>query len=175
MTIIRKTLCGSIVFFAIGASAQADPTVSISTFATGGAVGATAPDSITDGDGSIWVEYGNGADSTGASGSSTIVQYSPGGTVLHTYTVSGLVDGLKFNPVTRKVWALQNNDGNASLTIIDPTTHTQSAALTYAVTSTARGYDDVAFLNGNVYLSYTNPVHPADSVALCCRNGRQRQ
>jgi hypothetical protein len=42
----------------------------------------SAPDSITIGGGSIWVEYGNGASSTGASGSSTIVQYSMTGLVV---------------------------------------------------------------------------------------------
>ena len=114
------------LLIALGASAQAGPVASSSAFATGGPVGGTGPDSVTIGDGSVWIEYGNGADSTGASGSSTIVQYSPGGAVQHTYSIPGLVDGLKFNPVTGKVWALQNNDGNATLSIIDPTTHAVS-------------------------------------------------
>jgi hypothetical protein len=163
--VVTKTLFGSIVFFAISASAQAGPTASSSVFATGGPVGGSQPDSITDGAGSVWVEYGNGADSTGASGSSTIVQYSAtSGAVQHNYTISGLVDGLKFNPTTGMVWALQNNDGNATLSLINPTTHALSGPLTYAVTSTTRGYDDVAFLDGNVYLSYTNPVNPTDPV-----------
>ena len=84
------------------------------------AVGGTGPDSVTIGDGSVWIEYGNTADSTGAGGSSTIVQYSTSGAVQHNYTISGLVDGLKFNPVTGMVWALQNNDANATLSIINP-------------------------------------------------------
>jgi PEP-CTERM motif len=159
------------LLIALGSSAQAAPTASSSVFATGGPVGGTQPDSVTTGDGSVWIEYGNGADSTGLSGSSTIVQYSPGGAVQHTYTIPGLVDGLKFNPVTGKVWALQNNDGNATLSIIDPTTHAVSGPLSYAVTSTARGYDDVAFLGGKVYLSYTNPVNPTDPVLQILNNG----
>jgi DNA-binding beta-propeller fold protein YncE len=60
------------------------------------------------------------------------VQYSTSGAVQHNYTISGLVDGLKFNPVTGMVWALQNNDGNATLSIIDPITHTVSGPLSYA-------------------------------------------
>lgn len=159
------------LLIALGASAQAGPTASSSVFATGGPVGGTGPDSVTIGDGSVWIEYGNGADSTGASGSSTIVQYSPGGAVQHTYSIPGLVDGLKFNPVTGKVWALQNNDGNATLSLINPTTHVVSGPLSYAVTSTARGYDDVAFLGGKVYLSYTNPVNPTDPVLQILNNG----
>ena len=39
------------------------------------------------------------------------------------------------------------------------------------MTSTARGYDDVAFLGGKVYLSYTNPVNPTDSVLQILNNG----
>ena len=138
----------------------------------------TQPDSITVGGGSVWVEYGNGTDSTGAGGSSTIVQYSTGGAVQHTYTISGLVDGLKVNPVTGMVWALQNNDANATLSIINPTTQTVSSALSYGppyqYTSPgplARGYDDVAFLGGKVYLSYTNPVNPTDPVLQSLNQG----
>jgi hypothetical protein len=58
----------------------------------------SAPDSITIGGGSIWVEYGNGANSTGGGGSSTIVQYSMKGLVENTYTNMGLADGLKYDP-----------------------------------------------------------------------------
>ena len=145
-------------------------------FANGSAVGGTQPDSITNGDGSIWVEYGNGADSTGASGNSTIVQYTPAGTVQHIYTISGLVDGLKFNPVTGIVWALQNNDGNATLSFINPATHAVSGPLSYGSPyiygpTSGRGYDDVAFLNGKVYLSYTNPVNPTDPVLQSLNQG----
>jgi hypothetical protein len=177
MTLVIKTLFGSIVFFAISASAQAGPTASSSVFATGGPVGGSQPDSVTISDRSVWIEYGNTADSTGAGGSSTIVQYSYGGTVQHTYTISGLVDGLKFNPVTGMVWALQNNDANATLSIINPTTQTVSGPLRYGPPYTyttpgplARGYDDVAFLGGKVYLSYTNPVSPTDPVLQILNN-----
>jgi hypothetical protein len=177
MTFRIKALSTTALFLATVASAHADPTAIVSTFATGPS-GASGADSVTTGDGSIWIEYGNGADSTGASGSSTIVQYSPGGAVQHTYTISGLVDGLKFNPVTGKVWALQNNDGNATLSIIDPTTHTVSGPLSYGAPYTygpgggnGRGYDDVAFLGGKVYLSYTNPSVGTDSVLQILSNG----
>ena len=158
-------------------SAQAAPTVSVSTFATGGAVSATNPDSITTGDGSVWVEYGNSAVSTGGTGDSTIVQYSPSGAVQHVYTIAGLVDGLKFNPMTGMVWALQNNDGNAALSLINPATHTVSGPLMYQSPpyvygpTSGRGYDDVAFLNGKVYLSYTNPVNPTDPVLQILNQG----
>jgi hypothetical protein len=61
------------------------------------------------------------------------VQYSPSGAVQHVYTMAGLVDGLKFNPVTGMVWALQNNDGNATLSLINPATESVVAGpLKYA-------------------------------------------
>lgn len=168
----RKSLLIIALLLVAGGSAEA------SVFATGSPVGGTQPDSITNGDGSIWVEYGNGADSTGASGASTIVQYSPGGAVQQVYSIAGLADGLKFNPTTGMVWALQNNDGNATLSLIDPTTHTISGPLTYGPPysygpngGSGRGYDDVAFLNGKVYLSYTNPVNPTDPVLQILNQG----
>jgi hypothetical protein len=178
MTFRIKALSTTALFLATVASAHADPTAVSSLFASGGAVGGTQPDSVSIGDGSVWIEYGNGADSTGAGGSSMIVQYSLGGAVQHTYTISGLVDGLKFNPVTGRVWALQNNDANATLSIINPTTHAVTGPLTYGSPyqyttpgPLARGYDDVAFLGGKVYLSYTNPVNPTDPVLQVLNNG----
>ena len=178
MTFRIKALSTTALFFATLASAHADPTAVSSLFATGGPVGGTQPDSVTVGGGSVWVEYGNGADSTGAGGSSTIVQYSLGGAVQHNYTISGLVDGLKFNPTTGVVWALQNNDANATLSFINPTTNTVSGPLSYGPPyqyttpgPLARGYDDIAFLGGKVYLSYTNPVNPTDPVLQVLNNG----
>ena len=157
------------------APALADPTVvSTSVFATGPAVGAgvSAPNSITDGAGWVWVEYGNNASSTGAGGSSTIVQYSMSGAIKHVYKIAGEVDGLKVDPATGMVFALQNQDGNSTLSLINPTTQVVSGPLKYAAPpyiygpNSARGYDDVAFLGGKVYLSYTNPVNPSDPRSL---------
>ena len=149
--------------FAIVTTTHAETIRSISTFATGQAVNATGPDSITVGGGSVWVSYTNGADSTGLSGSSTVVQYDLNGTVRKTYTIAGSVDGLKIEPKTGLVWALQNQDGNSTLTLIDPKTGiTPNSPLHYQVISSTQGYDDVVFRNGQVFLSYTNPALPTD-------------
>jgi len=161
-------------------SAFATPTLdSIKIFASGSAVGGTQPDSVTVGSGSVWIEYGNGADSTGAGGSSTIVQYNDTtGVIQYKYAISGLVDGLKIDPTTGFVWALQNNDANSTLTLINPITHAVSAPLSYGppyVYTTpgplARGYDDVAFDGNKVFLSYTNPVSPTDPVVQQLNQG----
>jgi predicted secreted protein len=142
----------------------------IKTFQTP-ADGSSQPDSVTTADGSTFVEYGNGADSTGAGGSSTIVQYDSAGKIEYSYSLTGSVDGLKFNPATGEIWALQNQDGNSTLTLIDPKTHTVSAPLSYANTSATRGYDDVVFKGNQVFLSYTNPVNPGDPTLVELVNG----
>jgi hypothetical protein len=139
--------------------------------------GSTAPDSITIGDESVWVEYGNGADSTGAGGSSTIVEYSLAGQIEHTYTVTGLADGLKFDPKTGDVWVLLNNDGNAALQLIDPATQQISDPLKYGFPyvygpTSSRGFDDVVFDGKRVFLSETNPVNPDDPVIVQLLNGQ---
>src|SRR5215469_3018227 len=142
----------------------------ITTFATGTAVNATGPDSITLSRNSVWVSYTNGADSTGLSGGSTIVQYKLNGVVSQTYSIAGSVDGLKVDPRTGQVWALQNQDGNSTLSLINPKAHTVTGPIPYAVTSSTHGYDDVAFRGNQVFLSYTNPAAPADPTIQLLQN-----
>jgi hypothetical protein len=123
--------------------------------------GSSAPDSITFGDGAhVWVAYTNGADSTGLSGDSTVVEYTKSGNVVDSYTLAGYVDGLKVNPYTGDVWALQNQDGNSALTLIQHGTGHFDGPLAYSVVSTTQGYDDVAFLGANIFESRTNPTNP---------------
>src|ERR1700676_217876 len=141
-----------------------------SVFATGSA-GTSGLDSLTIANGSLWAEYGNGAVSTGGSGSSTIVEYSMSGKIEKTLTVAGSADGLKYDPVTGMIWALQNQDGNSTLSLIDPKTGTIGDPLNYAVSSATSGYDDVAFLNGQVYMTYTNPNGSGDPVLQQLTNG----
>jgi hypothetical protein len=135
----------------------------ITTFATGSAVSATQPDSINVTNHFVWVSYGNGAVSTGGTGASTVVRYKRNsGKVLNTYSLAGSVDGLKVDPTNGQVWALQNQDGNSTLTLIDPEDGTVSKPIPYAVASATRGYDDVAFRLDEVFLSYTNPASATD-------------
>jgi len=141
-------------------------------FATG-PTGSSGLDSLTIGGGSLWAQYGNGAKSDGAAGSSTIVQYDLSGAVQNTYTIQGSADGLKIDPATGKVFILQNQDGNSTLTLLDPATGTTTGPLAYAVPNTTRGYDDVVFANGQVYLSYTSPTGAGDAVVQRLDNGDQ--
>src|SRR5271167_3888599 len=113
MTMFDRTLtmCLSLALMGL-ATASADPVFTVQTFATGAAVGGTSPDSVSFGDGSVWIAYQDGADSAGAKGASTVVRYSPSGAIVNQWTIGGNVDGLKVDPTSGLVWALQNNDGN---------------------------------------------------------------
>lgn len=147
--------------------AKADA-ITPSVFATGGAISATtsSPDSVTYGDGSVWIAYQNTAPSTGG-GFSTVVRYSPSGSVLHTWSIAGNVDGLRIDP-SGQVWALQNNDANSALTVINPVTNA-TTAYSYGSTYTNvanRGFDDAEFLNGTVYISETNPASGTDPIIV---------
>ena len=152
---------GCCLLLASAFSAHAAQIKSVKVFAQGSDVNATAPDSITVGKDSVWIAYTNGADSTGAGGSSTVAEYDHSGKVRATYTIAGSVDGLKIDPRTGLVWALQNQDGNSTLTVIDPVTGI-TPETTYAVKSAVHGYDDVVFTDSQVFLSYTNPSGPSE-------------
>jgi hypothetical protein len=164
---VRITLAAMSLLAASSAGAQ---TVQVSTFASGTAVNATGPDSIALSHNSIWVSYTNGADSTGLGGGSTIVQYQKSGRVRSTHSIAGSVDGLKVDPETGTVWAMQNQDGNSTLTLVSPKTGTTSAPIPYAVKSSTQGYDDVVFRAGQIFVSYTNPALPTDPTIQMVQN-----
>ncbi len=175
---LRAVTIFSILGVGLATQMQATPSYSVSVFATGAAVNATAPDSVTYDGSSIWVEYGNGASSTDSSGSSTIVQYSKTGAVQDTYTLNGSIDGLKYNPNSGQIWALHNQDAQSYLNVINPVTKSVSV-FNYGTQytgggttgqSTYRGFDDVAFIGNKAYMSLTNPASPTDPVLIKLNN-----
>ena len=133
MTMKQNLLCGArvahvsrLAFLVLGFSqmVKAQPTstspdYSIAVFATA-PNNFTSPDSITKFQNTIWVGYQNNTQPKGGGGDSDIVQFSPTGTVLKVYAVKGRNDGLKLNPYDGKIYALQNEDGNPYLALIDP-------------------------------------------------------
>jgi hypothetical protein len=106
----------------------------------------TNPDSITEAFGDIFISYANNSQPDGSGGPSTVVQYSPTGTMIRTYDIVGKNDGLKYNPYTGKIWALRNEDKNPALTIIDPKSGTTSDYTYAQKPAHGGGYDDVVFL-----------------------------
>jgi sugar lactone lactonase YvrE len=158
---LRKTVFGLGLFITALAPLQAATIVTTTTFASGTALKGTNPDSITLSHDSVWVAYTNTADSTGLSGSSVVAQYDFTGKLLNQYTFAGYVDGLRYDHERDLIWVLQNQDGNSALVLLDHSG--KMSPMTYAVKSATRGYDDVAFINGGIYMSYTNPTGPSDT------------
>jgi hypothetical protein len=113
----------------------------------------------------VFVGYGNGNAPDGSDGKSTqIVEYSMNGTVDYTYTVKGHSDGLKVDPSTHLLWALQNEDASANLVIINPKTH-QQTLYTFGPTLHGGGYDDLVFRGCKVYISASNPANSPNTGA----------
>jgi hypothetical protein len=121
--------------------------------------GLSAPDSIAVLHGHVFVGYGDGHLPDGSDGlSSQIVEYRMDGSVVYTYTVPGHSDGLKVDPNTQLLWALQNEDANANLVIINPETH-EKKLYTFGPTLHGGGYDDMVFRGCKVYISASNPAN----------------
>ncbi|UVK42343.1 hypothetical protein BPNPMPFG_004014 [Mesorhizobium sp. AR07] len=146
---------GSLVARADGAPGVS-PGFTLSTFVTPPA-GSSKPDSLALIDGNVWIGYANGGKPDGSDGGmSQIVQYSLDGKVLRTLSVKGHNDGLKLNPATKKIWALQNEDGDANLVVIDPVSGAMEN-YTFEAGKHGGGYDDVAFKNGEAFISASAP------------------
>jgi hypothetical protein len=158
---LRLTLVCTVLLTALTASAQvvASPPYTMSVFATSILGVDFASDSIAVVDGLVFIGYGDGAAPDGSDGkSSTIVEYRMNGDVVTTYTVPGHNDGLKANPKTKQIWAMQNEDGNPNLVIIDPKTQTQKQ-YSFGPTLHGGGYDDIVFRGNDVFISASNPAN----------------
>jgi len=120
--------------------------------------GLSAPDSIAVVDGHVFVGYGDGHKPDGSDGKpSQVVEFALNGSVVHVYTVPGHNDGLKVDPATGLLWAVQNEDLNPNLVVINPKTG-KTQSYKFGPTPHGGGYDDIVFLNGKVYLSASNPA-----------------
>ena len=128
----------------------------LSTFATPPA-GLSKPDSLAVINDQIWIGYGNEGKKDGAENAmSAIVEYAMDGKVLKTLTLKGHNDAVKLDPKSGKVWAMHNEDGNASLDVIDPA----SDAMEHYEFGEAKhggGFDDVVFMDGVAYVTASAP------------------
>jgi hypothetical protein len=132
----------------------------VTTFATGTPIGASAPDSVAVANGDVYVGYGNGGNADGSGGAtSTIAQYNANGQLLGTTTVVGHNDGLKYNAATGQLWAIQNEDANPNLVLINPSTLTKSPSMSFSATPQGGGYDDVVFSPNGTFVSASNPAN----------------
>lgn len=151
-----------VVTFASAASlAQGPQAVSpyrLSVFAAAPA-GLSAPDSVAVLNDHVFIGYGDNHAPDGSDGLNTqVVEYTMSGKVVHVYTVPGHNDGIKIDPITHKVWALQNEDANPNLVIIDSKSQHQKL-YTFGPTLHGGGYDDLVFRGCSVYISASNPAN----------------
>ena len=163
-------LCG-VLLLAVAAAAQVTAVApyTVSTFATSVLGVYFQPDSIAVLDDHVFIGFGNNVSTTGADGkSSTIVEYDFDGNVITTYSVKGHNDGLKVDPKTNKLWAMQNEDANPNLVIINPRSGEQKI-YTFGPTPHGGGYDDIAFLGNDVFFSASNPAHNPNSYPAIVR------
>jgi hypothetical protein len=130
-------------------------------------MGLSAPDSVTFSSTNVFVGYGNGGMPDGSGGAmSNVVEYDFKGNLIDNFTIVGHNDGLRFNPMTNELWALQNEDGNANLSIINLKTEKQTI---YQLGTGAHGggYDDIDFNNKAIYLSASAPtINPNTAPAI---------
>lgn len=148
--------------FALGTTAHAATTATaapgfdISVFATPPA-GLSKPDSLAVVNGNVWIAYGNQGKPDGSGGAvSQIVEYKPDGAVIKTLKIAGHNDGLRLDPVSGEVWAIQNEDGNANLVVINPTTGNEQK-YAFGPGKHGGGYDDVTFRAGKAFVSASAP------------------
>lgn len=136
---------------------SSQPPYSVSLFAVPPGE-ASAPDSIAFNSSNIYIGYGNNGGPGGQNAiPSTIVEYDYNGNFVRQVNIIGHNDGLKINPQTGDLWAMQNEDGNATLQILNPQTLAVMQRYALGTGPHGGGYDDIVFLNGNVYFSASNP------------------
>lgn len=130
----------------------------VTVFATGIPGKLTAPDSIAQVGNHVFIGYGDNHAPDGSDGLSTqVVEYRlDTGALVHIYTVPGHNDGLKLDPCTGLLWALQNEDANANLVVINTVTQ-QTKEYKVGTSLSGGGYDDIVFRDGKVYFSASNP------------------
>jgi hypothetical protein len=138
----------------------------ITTFATGTDT-IFAPDSVTFSATNVFIGFGNGGAPDGSGGAmSNVIEYDMKGNMVKNFTIVGHNDGLRYNPRENNLWALQNEDGNANLSIIDLKTGEQKI-YQLGTGPHGGGYDDIDFNNSSVYLSASAPtINPNTAPAI---------
>jgi hypothetical protein len=156
-------LLGTMTAPAVPAQVKATAPYTISTFVTS-PINTSQPDSIVAWRDSIIVGFQNHVAKDGSDGlSSTLVEFSLAGEVKRTFSVPGHNDGLRIVG-DGKLWALQNEDANPNLVVIDLETGGQTP-YKFAPTPHGGGYDDIVVVqNGEVYLTASNPNLNASGV-----------
>jgi hypothetical protein len=119
------------------------------------------PDDIATAGGNLYVGFQNGVGSQGEvapSGNldSTLVEFTPAGSVVKQWDVTGKIDGMGADPATGRVFATVNEDSKSSLYVVSGGTVTHYT-YTPALLPHMGGTDAVAVLNGKILISASAP------------------
>jgi hypothetical protein len=121
----------------------------------------TQPDDIVALGGHLYVGFQNGVGSQGEvapSGNldSTLVEFTPAGTVVKQWDVTGKIDGMGADPATGQVFATVNEDSKSSLYVVSGGTVTH---YTYTPSPLPQlgGTDAVAVYKGKILISASAP------------------
>jgi hypothetical protein len=135
---------------------KANPPYKLSVFAKG-TDKYSQPDSIEQWRDRIFVGYQNHVAKDGSDHKfSSIVEYSLTGKVLRIFSVPGHNDGLRVVG-ENNLWALQNEDANPNLVIIDLPSGKQTE-YKFAPTVHGGGFDDIVVKDGRILLTASNPT-----------------
>jgi hypothetical protein len=156
---VACALLAALLMASVPSTAQtppvATPPYKVSVFAKN-PMGIKQPDSIVQWHDSIIVGFQNGVAKDGTDRkSSTIVEFSLSGNVKRMFQVPGHNDGLRVVG-ENDLWALQNEDANPNLVVIDLRTG-QATPYQFAPTPHGGGYDDMVVKDGKVYITASNP------------------
>lgn len=149
--------------------------------------GSTKPDSLAQIGNKIFVGFGDTVNPDGTAGptgatSTEVVQYDLAGNQQKVYKVIGHNDGLLAYDANT-LWAMSNEDGNATLVVINVNAGTQQTYVPQPGLQVAGalphggGLDDMQLIGGKVYVSASNPSIssttpcPANSSTPGCPNG----
>jgi hypothetical protein len=178
----RATILAAVLAIAGTGSAAAAPAAApgfkLTTFANAPSTSTTGPDDIAYLDGHVFVGWQNGVGTKGEPNpttgqtTSTVVEYTPGGHVLHSWSLRGKVDGIGGDEQTDQLVATVNEDGNSSLYTISSrgsvrhfTYSPQPDSQTTGGVFTGGGTDAVVAIDGQIYLSASNPT-PLSATAV---------
>jgi hypothetical protein len=153
---LAAALLGLLAPAAADAQVLASAPYTVSLFASS-PPNTTQPDSIVAWGERIIVGFENNVAKDGSDGKfSTLVEFSQSGEPQRTFSVPGHNDGLRVVG-EHMLWALQNEDANPNLVVIDLETG-QQFPYKFAPTPHGGGYDDIVVTpDGDVYLTASNP------------------
>lgn len=133
--------------------------------------GSNGPDDIVQLDGHLFVGYQNGVGAKGepAPGGNTkgtLVEYTPDGKKVGSWSLTGKIDGLGADPAHHRVVATVNEDGNSSLYTVTAGRHGHHKVVQYTYGPKplphGGGTDSVVARGDALYISASAPAADAD-------------